>query len=879
MPSLRGVGLPLYTRKVTERLLLLDGHSLAYRAFFGMPAENFVTSSGQITNAVYGFTSMLLTTLEQQQPTHIAVAFDVNRETFRRQQYPEYKANRAATPAEFKGQIELIKDVLDVLGIRHASLEGFEADDIIATWATHAAAAGVEVTILTGDRDSLQLVTDRITVLYPRKGVSDLVPMTPAAVAEKYGVTPAQYADVAAMRGDASDNLPGIPGVGEKTAANWLNQYGSLGNMVTHADELKGKVGESFRTHIAQALLNRQLTELVRDVPGIAPWDDLHQHAGDERRLHELFDTLQFRALRPRALRFISTDTAFAPVISDTAIERGSLTHFLAALSAEATVAVAWQLEASQLVALAVAANGQRAVLVDPTPASISLLTAHGHLVGHHVKPLLRAFPAFTGWTHDTALMAYLALPGVRSTDLAECAQRFLGLAIAVPSDASASLFDEDDRSDVGAAAAATFALHEHLVEKLEQESALPLLTNMEMPLLVLLASMERRGITVERSTLMELDAEFGVLIASEEQAAFAVAEETFNLGSPKQLQELLFVKRGLPKTKKTKTGYTTDAEALQSLFDRTSDPLLEHILQWRETSKLRQTVTGLLPTIELDGRVRTTFQQTVAATGRLASTEPNLQNIPVRTPDGRRIRKAFVPGPGFDVLMTADYSQIEMRIMAHLSQDAALIAAFHSGEDLHTTMAAQVFGVEPAHVTPDLRRRIKAMSYGLAYGLSAYGLAAQLAVDATEAQRLMGLYFERFGRVQDYLRDAVAKARETGYTETMLGRRRYLPDLNSDQRVRRELAERMALNAPIQGSAADIIKAAMLGVERALQAAGTKTQLLLQVHDELVLECPHDEVHAVSALVRHEMGRAVELAVPLDVSVGVGSNWDAAAH
>jgi len=844
-----------------------------------MPAENFVTSNGQVTNAVYGFTSMLLSTLEQQQPTHIAVAFDVNRETFRRQQYPEYKANRAATPVEFKGQVELIKDILDVLGIRHASLAGFEADDIIATWATRAADAGVDVTILTGDRDSLQLVNDRITVLYPRKGVSDLVPMTPEAVQEKYGVTPQQYADVAAMRGDSSDNLPGIPGVGEKTAANWLNQYGSLTNLVSHADELKGKVGESFRAHVTQALLNRQLTELVRDVPGIADWDDLHQHPGDEKRLHELFDTLQFRALRPRALRFIATDAAMQPALAETAVERGSLTEFLAGLVPEAIVAVAWQLQGATLTALAVAADAHRALVVEASDASIRCLAERGHLVGHHVKPLLRAIPSFTGWEHDTALMAYLARPGVRSTELAECTQRFLGLSMSAPVEASASLFDDDDNSDIGAAAAATFSLHEHLLEKLASENAMPLLMKMEMPLLSLLATMERRGIRVDRSVLLELDGEFAERIAAEERKAFEVAGESFNLGSPKQLQELLFGKRGLPKTKKTKTGYTTDAEALQLLFERTGDPLLEHILQWRETSKLRQTVTGLLPCIEADGRVRSTFQQTVAATGRLASTEPNLQNIPVRTADGRRIRQAFVPGEGFDVLMTADYSQIEMRIMAHLSQDAALIAAFQSGEDLHTTMASQVFGVEAADVTPDLRRRIKAMSYGLAYGLSSYGLAAQLGVDATEAQRLMVLYFERFGRVQDYLRDTVATARSTGYTETMLGRRRYLPDLNSDQRVRRELAERMALNAPIQGSAADIIKAAMLCVEAALQAAGVRSQLLLQVHDELVLECPHGEVHGVSEMVRREMSRAVELAVPLDVSVGVGTTWDAAAH
>ncbi len=879
MTSLNGDHAAPYTRDVTDRLLLLDGHSLAYRAFFGMPAENFVTSSGQVTNAVFGFTSMLLTTLEQLQPTHVAVAFDVSRETFRRQQYPEYKANRAASPPEFKGQVELIKEVLDALGIRHASLEGYEADDIIATWATQAERAGATVTILTGDRDSLQLVDGSITVLYPRKGVTDLAEMTPAAVQAKYGVTPQQYADVAAMRGDASDNLPGIPGVGEKTAANWLNTYGDLGNLVAHADELKGTVGESFRAHVSQALLNRQLTELVRDVPGIGSWDDLHTHRANATRLHELFDALQFKALRPRALRLIEADAGERPPAPAMQVASLSGVELLARTAVGAPIAVAWIAEEGSITRLGLANQAGQGIVVAADADLITALSARGHLLGHHIKPLLRAHPEFTGWVADTALMSYIALPGLRSTDLGECAQRFLGLALEVPAQQASSLFDEPQGNDLALTAAATFALYEHLTGELTREQQLTLHDELELPLLQLLAVMEGRGIAVDRGALQALDSEFATRIAGEERAAFAQAGEHFNLGSPKQLQELLFNKRGLPRTKKTKTGYTTDAEALQWLFERTNDPLLAHILQWRETSKLRQTVTGLLPSIAGDGRVHTTFQQTVAATGRLASTDPNLQNIPVRTPDGRRIRHAFVPGAGFDLLLTADYSQIELRIMAHLSGDEALIAAFQSGEDLHTTMASLVFGVGPQEVTPDLRRRIKAMSYGLAYGLSAYGLAQQLGVDAGEAQRLMNLYFERFGRVNEYLHEVVIEARNTGYTATMLGRRRYLPDLNSDQRVRRELAERMALNAPIQGSAADIIKLAMLGVERALKAAGLQSRLLLQVHDELVLECPQDEVQPVSELVRREMGRAVDLRVPLHVSVGVGHNWDAAAH
>ena len=859
---------------MTERVLLLDGHSLAYRAFHGMPAENFVTTSGQVTNAVYGFTSMLLTTLEQRKPSHLAVAFDVNRETFRRQAYPEYKATRAATPPAFAGQVELIREVLDVLGIRHASLVGFEADDIIATWATQAAAAGADDTILTGDRDALQLVDDHITVLYPRKGVTDLAEMTPAAVEEKYGVTPAQYTDVAAMRGDTSDNLPGVPGVGEKTAANWLREYGDLTNLIAHAPALKGKAGESFRAHIADVVRNRQLTELVRDVPGVGSWDDLHPLGADPERLHTLFDSLQFKALRPRALRYIGDATPVPQLEVKVADDPALL---VAEAAPDAPIAVAWRIESAGVTHLGVALGPTRAAAGPATPELVDALRRHGALVGHHVKPLLRLDPTFTGWVADTALLSYIALPGLRSTELGECAQRFLGLTLDASDGDSGSLFDEPDATDLGAAAAATFALHEHLTSTLRADGQLRLHDEIELPLLGLLATMENRGIAVDRSALEELDAEFASRIAAEELAAFDLAGAPFNLGSPKQLQELLFERRGLPRTKRTKTGYTTDAEALQSLFERTADPLLERILKWRETTKLRQTITGLLPAIASDGRVHTTFQQTVAATGRLASTEPNLQNIPVRTHDGRRIRHAFVPGQGYDVLMTADYSQIELRIMAHLSGDEALIAAFRAGEDLHTTMASLVFGVAPDDVSPDLRRRIKAMSYGLAYGLSAFGLAQQLSVDPAEAQRLMDLYFERFGRVQAYLQDVVAEARRTGYTATMLGRRRYLPDLTSDQRVRRELAERMALNAPIQGSAADIIKVAMLRVERALSDA--RSRLLLQVHDELVLECPQDEVHDVSTLVQHEMGHAIELAVPLDVSVGVGHNWDAAAH
>ena len=863
---------------MTERLLLLDGHSLAYRAFFGLPVDNFKTAEGQVTNAVYGFTSMLLSTLEQFEPSHVAVAFDVNRHTFRREQFPAYKAQRAPTPPEFAGQTELIMQVLDVLGIPHASKEGYEADDIIATWASEAAATGARVKILTGDRDSLQLVTEFVTVLSPRKGVSDLVEMTPQAVFEKYGVTPAQYADVAALRGDSSDNLPGVPGVGEKTAATWLSTYGDLRNLISHADELRGKVGEALRANAAQVLLNRQLTELVRNVPDIPSWHALHRASTSVTALHELFDVLQFRALRPRALRWIGSE-ADAPVLTTqpAATVGSDRSAALALIGRHERLALAWDAEKASAGTVGLAGTPEQAIVVDFDEEVATALAMHPSLVGHDVKRLVRAYPLIRGWVADTAIMSYLANPGVRATDLAECAQRLLGLEV---QGSASSLFDSDESvSNLGQEAVLILALESHLQPLLEREGATRLLTEVEMPLTLLLADMERRGIGADSEQLRALELEFGARMLAEESAAVAIAGRPFNLASPKQLQELLFAERGLPKTKRTKTGYTTDAEALQSLLERTGDPLLQHLLNWREVSKLRQTVSGLLPQIDQQGRIHTTFQQTVAATGRLASTDPNLQNIPVRTAEGRRIRSAFVPGQGYDVLLTADYSQIEMRIMAHLSGDERLIEAFHSGEDLHTTVASQVFGVEPEAVDPDMRRRIKAMSYGLAYGLSAYGLAQQLAIDTNEAQRLMSSYFERFGSVRDYLRDTVETARATGYTETMFGRRRYLPDLTSDQRVRRELAERAALNAPIQGSAADIIKLAMLRVESALQGRGTASRLLLQVHDELVLECPRDEVHEVSNIVQQEMAAAASLRVPLEVSVGVGANWEAAAH
>ncbi len=888
------------------RLLLLDGHSLAYRAFYALPVENFSTTTGQPTNAVYGFTSMLINTLRDERPTHVGVAFDVSRTTFRTTEYPEYKATRSASPDEFKGQVPLIREVLDALSISYVESEGFEADDLIATLTTQAEAEGFDVLIITGDRDAYQLVDPHVTVLYPVKGVSDLARMTPEAVEAKYGLTPAQYPDYAALRGDPSDNLPNIPGVGEKTASKWIREFGSLDVLVDRVDEVKGKAGDALREHLPSVLRNRRLTELVRDVDLPLGPHELERRSFDRDRVHEVFDALQFRVLRDRLFASLGDDATLAadsgPDVEVDVLAAGALAGWL---EAHAPVGVRlgvaldgrWGRGTGDITGIALAApDGSVAYAGLPglTSADESALAAWladpaRPKAIHDAKGPELALRArglsLQGLTCDTALAAYLVLPGQRSFDLADLAPRFLGRELGSVDSAAASQLsfdtDEDDgrATTLGLHAQATLDLAEALERELEERGGTTLMREVELPLLHVLADLEQVGIAVDTAHLEGLDSEFAEAMRGAEATAHELAGRPFNLGSPKQLQEILFGERGLPTTKKIKTGHTTDAEALQDLFVKTGDPLLEQLLRWRDVSKLRQTVTGLLSSVSDDGRIHTTFNQIVAATGRLSSQDPNLQNIPIRTDEGRRIRSGFVVGPGYDSLLTADYSQIEMRLMAHLSEDEGLIEAFRSGEDLHTTVASRVFGVEPSEVDPEMRRKIKAMSYGLAYGLSPFGLAQQLAITPAEANSLMDEYFLRFGGVRDYLREVVDRARGTGYTETMLGRRRYLPDLTSDVRQRREMAERMALNAPIQGSAADIVKVAMLRVDDALRAAGLTSRMLLQVHDELVLEVAAGELEQVEALVREAMGGAVPLTVPLDVSVGVGRTWEDAGH
>ena len=889
--------------QAAPRLLLLDGHSLAYRAFFALPVENFSTSTGQHTNAVYGFTSMLINLLRDERPTHVGVAFDVSRQTFRMQEYADYKANRSTSPSEFAGQVSLLKEVLAALSIVTLEKDGFEADDVIATLTTQALALGHEVLICTGDRDAFQLVSEASTVLYPVRGVSELTRMTPQAIEDRYGVSPGHYPDLAALVGESSDNLPGVPGVGPKTAAKWIAQYGDLTGLVAHVDEATGKAGQSLRDHLSDVLRNRRINALVCDLELSAGIEDLAVTPWDRDAVHRVFDGLEFRVLRDRLFATLSTEEPEAEGgfdLDGSILLAGQVhawldEHARGGRQVGVHVDGRWVRGTGDVDAIALArADGASAWVElaglgpdDEQALAGWLADPDIPKVMHDAKGPLHALHAvglpLTGLVSDTALAAYLVRPDQRSYDLADLSLRHLRRELRDEAEDSGQLtLDVDDGAVAEVSmlrARACVDLAEALATDLQSHGAAGLLRDLELPLVHVLARMEQAGIAVDDEALAALESDFGDLVRQSAAEAFAVIGKEINLGSPKQLQVVLFDELGMPKTKRTKTGYTTDAEALAGLLVKTENPFLRHLMDHRDATRLRSTVEGLRKTVADDGRIHTTFNQTIAATGRLSSNDPNLQNIPIRTESGRRIRTAFVVGAGYDTLLTADYSQIEMRIMAHLSEDAGLIAAFRSGEDFHTVMAARVFATDPGEITGEMRSRIKAMNYGLAYGLSSYGLSQQLGIETHEAQGLMDEYFERFGGVRDYLQGIVAEARGTGFTETIMGRRRYLPDLNSDNRQRREMAERMALNAPIQGSAADIIKVAMLGVDAALTQAGLRSRMLLQVHDELVLEVVSAELEQVESLVRAQMASAADLAVPLDVSMGTGGSWHDAGH
>ncbi|MFK3670466.1 DNA polymerase I [Leifsonia aquatica] len=882
-------------------LLIIDGHSLAFRAFYALPVDSFVNREGQHTNAIHGFIAMLINLLQQQKPTHIAVAFDISRYSFRTREYPEYKGTRGETPVEFAGQVPLLEEALHAMNITTIAKEDFEADDILATLARRGAEEGFRVLVVSGDRDTIQLVNDDVTLLYPNvRGVSELKVYDPAAVRERYGIEPHQYPEIAALVGETSDNLIGIDKVGEKTAVKWVQQYGTVENIVAHADEIKGVVGQNLRDQQENALRNRRLNKLLDDVELPVGPADLERKPLDEGAVRDIFARLQFKTLLDRLMKTAaeeglldgSTSVADAgdagavgaPVVRTLVDEE--LAHWLSKASADgAPVAVQLEVGPAGFTGFGLAAADDTVYVPwaadrKDYEALEQWLASSAPKYFFHAKPqykaLSRAGLIVDGIAFDTRVASWLVKPGAAPQSLAEQVYEVLGETLPV-SDPNQLVPLTD------AVSPATEAWYIRRVAEGQMivldEGTRAVLDEIELPLVAVLAEMELTGVAIDSPVLARLRGELTDKANDYAAQAYAQIGHEINLGSPKQLQQVLFEELQMPKTRATKTGFSTDAASLADLQDKNPHPFLGLLLQHRDATKLKQIVETLERSVNGDGRIHTTYDQTGTSTGRISSNDPNLQNIPIRSEEGREIRSAFVRGEGFDTLLTADYSQIEMRIMAHLSEDPGLIEAFNAGEDLHRFVGARVFGVEPADVTPLMRTKVKAMSYGLAYGLSAFGLSKQLRIETSEARELMSGYFERFGSVRDYLRNVVEQARVDGYTETIFGRRRPFADLTSTNRVLRENAERQALNAPIQGSAADIMKIAMLGVAGDLIDQQLESRMLLQVHDELIFEVAPGEWDALSAVVRTRMSGAADLRVPLDVQIGRGPNWDAAGH
>jgi DNA polymerase-1 len=912
-------------------LLLIDGHSLAFRAFYALPLDSFQTADGQHTNAIHGFISMMLNLLAKEKPTHIAVAFDISRYSFRTKEYPDYKGTRGETPAEFIGQVPLLQDALHAMNITTITKEDFEADDILATLATRGRAAGHHVLVVSGDRDTLQLVNDDVTLLYPSKqGVSELTRYNADKVMERYGVRPEQYPEIAALVGETSDNLPGVPKVGEKTAVKWITQYGSLDEILAHRDEIPGVFGNNLREFVDNVTRNRRLNHLVTDVELPVEPADLAIVPMNVDAVREVFNKLEFRSLLDRVLK-LAGPAAGSPIrtvepgveqpgvesVVTTVLEATPVasshqaTRFPPQTEVPARVAPAGvSLLDEELAAWLRAQASDEATPVgiylesyNDAVVSVGLATAThtAHVpvgaVRQDIAPLVQWFSgpapkAFHGSksalkslakididvaniVHDTELGAWIMSPDLTNVTLDATLKMAWGEVLPEP--------HPDQLIDENAVSAEQYAWHVCRVAQWQRDvmtaTELGLLGDIELPTARALAAMEARGVCVSRERLRSLGSDLARRAQDFQDSAFGIIGREVNLSSPKQLQDVLFVQLAMPPTKKMKTGFTTDAAALADLQISNPHPFLDALMGYRETTKLKQMVDTLSQAIAEDERIHTSYVQTGTSTGRLSSANPNLQNIPVRSEDGREIREAFQAGSGYDAILTADYSQIEMRIMAHFSQDAGLIEAFTAGEDLHRFVGARIFGVEPSEVTSEMRTKVKAMSYGLAYGLSAFGLARQLRIDNTEAKTLMTDYFERFGGVRDYLRSVVDEARERGYTETLFGRRRPFPDLTSPNHILRANAERQALNAPMQGTAADIMKVAMNRIEQQLVAEGFVSRLLMQVHDELLLEVTTDEEERVRELVTHHMSTAATLSVPLDVQVGRGRTWNEAAH
>lgn len=949
------------TVPTNETLLVVDGHSLAFRAFFALPVDNFSTSSGQATNAVWGFATMLAQVIDAEKPDHLGVAFDVKGGTFRNEMLPQYKGTREAAPEELLTQLPLIQRMLTALGVTYIEKPGFEGDDVIATLATMGDKAGYHTLVLSGDRDAFQLVDDNVTVLYPGHHFKDLKHMTPQSIIDKYKVTPAQYPDLAALRGETADNIPGVPGVGDGFAAKWINQFGSLDGICEHADEIGGKKGESLRANIDQVKLNRKVNALVRDVDLGVDIEDLTFGTVDVAQIDALFKELEFGPrTKSRVLKTFNTgakasntsgagestnneqneqdsslDLNLPEPTSITAPEQfdewvkahrvevkvpGEIADFTVsdygdgsqrhAICGDA-VGHAWTVAAwgderpGRATAQAIAVATATSAAIVPLPITDTLRaqlarflkSEHSRTIVHGYKELLHLLgavdldmdlPMF-----DTKLAGYLAQPDFHADSLKQAAEHFLDIHFTETEQPSQGTLDFDDdqvEEDPNEHRLRDLAIIRSLAVTLgpiiDEREQCWLMRAIELPVSRVLHGMEHTGAKVDSVRLVSMRDQFAAEARQAQEMAWEYAGTEINLQSPKQLQKVLFEDMGLKPTKRTKSGsYTTNAAALQDLYVKSVDNerangFLGALLRHREINKLKQIVQTLIDaTNTSDERIHTTFEQTVAATGRLSSVDPNLQNIPNRNAAGREIRGVFVPGEGYEALMSCDYSQVELRIMADLSDDEALIEAFRSGADFHKYVASMVYKLPVDQITGDQRSHVKAMSYGLAYGLSTYGLAQQLKIAPREAEALKNRYFDTFGKVHDYLESLVANAREKGYTETIFGRRRYFPALHSTNRVAREAAERAALNAPIQGSAADIMKIAMIRAERTLAEAHVKSRIILQIHDELVVEIAPGEGDQVTELVRNAMEHAVDLAVPLDVSCGIGSDWQLAAH
>ena len=880
-------------------LLIIDGHSLAFRAFYALPLESFQTSGGQHTNAIHGFLSMFLTILQAEKPTHVAVAFDISRYSFRTAEYPEYKGTRGETPPEFIGQVPLLQEALRAMRIETLQMENYEADDILATLATKGEAAGLDVLVVSGDRDTFQLVTDKVTVLYPSaRGVSELKRYTPAAVEERYGIRPHQYPDIAALVGETSDNLPGVDKVGEKTAVKWIQQYGSLDEVLAHRDEIGGVVGNNLREQIGNVERNAKLNKLVRNLELPVPLDGLVRQPIEPAEVVEVFDRLQFRSLKQRVLQFggVSADASTAAETAPNTPVREQVPaptprhmgdeELAKWLTDNADARIGLFIERADdglAIGLATDDISVRSVRVSGSLDHVAFdawLAGPSPKLVHDGKALAHLLAEFDlrlgGIVRDTRVAAWLLDSSTKSLALVDVARSLTGLD--VPTADPNELVPSVDPASTATTAWIITQLHSELEVRLD-EGQQSIEREIEVPLIPILVDMERAGIAMDAAILDDIYERLTSAADAKAAELFAMIGTEMNLSSPKQLQEVLFEKLGMPKTRATKTGYSTDAASLADLQASNPHPFLDGLLEHREQTKLAQIVEVLRKSIQADGRIHTTFDQTGTTTGRLSSSEPNLQNIPIRSDVGAQIRAAFVSDAAHERLLTADYSQIEMRIMAHLSGDEGLIEAFKSGEDLHRFVGAKVFSVDPADVTPAMRSKVKAMSYGLAYGLSAFGLAKQLRIDNKEAKSLMSDYFARFGGVRDYLRSVVEQARKDLFTTTVFGRKRQFGDLASSNRMVRDNAERAALNAPIQGTSADIMKIAMIRAVEAVRNASLSSRLLLQVHDELIFEVAPGETDRLRVIVEEAMEQAVSLTVPLDVQIGLGLSWKEAGH